>query len=221
MGLVTHPPAVNATFGGVPTNDATKGLPKQVESICPDPGYSKDLYWSDTALGNIDPTIHPDFLDILRAARDLGFSHQQVASNGIKLADPEFAERAAEAGLHTVYLQFDGLDDRVYLQTRGRELLDTKLKAVESIRRSGMRIVHVPTIVGGINEDQVGKILQFAIDNIDVSTGIGYQPVALTGWIIPFCAYNGGFTHRTAIEAAHSVSMDEYQRQRAGTSTVH
>lgn len=46
-----------------------------------------------------------------------------------------------------------------------------------------MRIVYVPTIVGGVNEDQVGKILQFAIDNIDVSSGISYQPVAITGRI--------------------------------------
>jgi uncharacterized radical SAM superfamily Fe-S cluster-containing enzyme len=294
----------DSTYSGVPVNDITKGLPKRVESICPEPGcgkvitarmfeeqgkvymektcpehgYVKDLYWSDvelylkaerwefgdgrglmnpntrnvscpsdcgicdrhtshTVLGNIDltnrcnltcpicfananvtgkvyeptreqivdmlklyraeqpvagrvvqfsggePTIHPDFFGILRAARDLGFSHVQIASNGIKLADPDFAARAAEAGLHTIYLQFDGLDDRVYVQTRGRALLDTKMKAVESIRRAGMKIVYVPTIAGGINEDQVGKILQFAIDNIDVSSGISYQPVALTGRI--------------------------------------
>ncbi|MFB3852282.1 MAG: tetraether lipid synthase Tes [Vicinamibacterales bacterium] len=295
---------VNTTFGGVPINNITKGLPKFVDSVCPDPdcksvirarmfeeggkvymektcpvhGYFKDVYWSDvelylkaerwefgdypghlnpnthsevcprdcgvcqqhtshTALGNIDltnrcnltcpicfananvtgqvyeptreqvvemlrlyrkeqpvagrvvqfsggePTIHPDFFSILEAARDLGFSHQQIASNGIKLADPSFAQRAADCGLHTIYLQFDGLDDNVYRKTRGRELLDIKMKAVESIRRAGMRIVYVPTIAGGINEDQVGKILQFAIDNIDVSSGISYQPVALTGRI--------------------------------------
>ncbi|RPJ80088.1 MAG: radical SAM protein [Acidobacteria bacterium] len=130
-----------------------------------------------------EPTIHPDFFSILEAARDLGFSHQQIASNGIKLADPSFAQRAAECGLHTIYLQFDGLDDNVYKKTRGRELLDIKMKAVESIRKAGMRIVYVPTIAGGINEDQVGKILQFAIDNIDVSSGISYQPIALTGRI--------------------------------------
>jgi uncharacterized radical SAM superfamily Fe-S cluster-containing enzyme len=292
----------DATYSGARTNNITKGLPKNVESICPDPdcgrvimarlfaedgkvymektcpehGYVKDLYWSDvdlylkaekwefgdgaglsnpfthqevcprdcgicqehtshTALGNIDltnrcnltcpicfananvsgrvyepskdeviemlrlyrkeqpvagrvvqfsggePTIHPEFFDILRAARDLGFSHIQIASNGIKLADPDFTAKAAENGLHTVYLQFDGVDDRVYKQTRGRELFEIKLKAVEAVRRAGIRIVYVPTIAGGINEDQVGKILQFAIDNIDVSSGISYQPIAITG----------------------------------------
>jgi 7,8-dihydro-6-hydroxymethylpterin dimethyltransferase len=295
---------MNTTYSGVPTNNITKGLPKQVESICPDPdcgkvilarlfaedgkvymdktcpqhGYYKDLYWSDvelylkaekwefgdgkglsnpnterescprdcgicqshtshTALGNIDltnrcnltcpicfansnvtgkiyepskeqvmemlqlyrneqpvagrlvqfsggePTIHPDFLEILRGAREMGFSHIQVASNGIKFADPDFTMRAAEAGLHTIYLQFDGVDDHVYEKTRGRKLLDYKLKTVEAVRKAGIKIVYVPTIAGGINEDQVGKILRFALDNIDVSSGISYQPVAITGRI--------------------------------------
>ncbi|MFH1574641.1 MAG: radical SAM protein, partial [Acidobacteriota bacterium] len=113
----------------------------------------------------------------------MGFSHLQVASNGIKFADPEFTMRAAEAGLHTIYLQFDGVDDRVYKQTRGRDLLEYKLKAVEAARKAGIKIVYVPTIAKGINDDQVGKILQFALDNIDISSGISYQPVAFTGRI--------------------------------------
>jgi uncharacterized radical SAM superfamily Fe-S cluster-containing enzyme len=128
-----------------------------------------------------EPTIHPEFFDILRDAQELGFAHQQIASNGIRLSDPDFAARAAEAGLHTVYLQFDGLDNRVYTQLRGRPLLDIKMKAVESIRRAGMKIVFVPTIAKTINDDQVVPILRFAIENIDVTSGISYQPVALTG----------------------------------------
>jgi uncharacterized radical SAM superfamily Fe-S cluster-containing enzyme len=128
-----------------------------------------------------EPTIHPDFIEILRGAKELGYSHIQVASNGIKFADADFTARAAEAGLHTIYLQFDGVDDHVYKQTRGRELFEYKLKTVEAVRKAGIKIVYVPTIAGGINEDQVGKILQFALDNIDVSSGISYQPVAITG----------------------------------------
>ncbi|MEK7841369.1 MAG: radical SAM protein, partial [Deltaproteobacteria bacterium] len=60
-----------------------------------------------------EPTIHPRFLDIVRAAKDMGFSHIQTASNGIKLADPDFAMKAREAGLQYIYLQMDGVDDEV------------------------------------------------------------------------------------------------------------
>lgn len=128
-----------------------------------------------------EPTLHPEFLAILAGARSLGFSHIQVASNGLKLADADFTARAAEAGLHTVYLQFDGLDDRVYRQTRGRNLLEIKQQAIESIRRAGLKVVYVPTIARGVNDDQVGPILRFALDHLDVSSGISFQPIALTG----------------------------------------
>ncbi len=130
-----------------------------------------------------EPTIHPDFLRVISAARDMGFSHIQIASNGITLAESGFAEKCAEAGLHTVYLQFDGVDDEVYEFTRGRKLMDIKRRALENIHKAGMKACLVPTIVKGINDDQVPKILQFAIDNIHVVSAIAYQPVAFTGRI--------------------------------------
>jgi uncharacterized radical SAM superfamily Fe-S cluster-containing enzyme len=130
-----------------------------------------------------EPTLYPRFLDVLRAAKEMEFSHIQAASNGIKLSDPKFAEECAKAGLHTVYLQFDGISDEVYRKTRGRPLFAIKEKAIESIRRSGMKIVFVPTVVKGFNDHEVGKILQYSIDNIDVISGISFQPVAFTGRI--------------------------------------
>ncbi len=130
-----------------------------------------------------EPTIHPRWLDALRLAKEMGFSHIQAASNGIKLADPEFARQSKEAGLQTVYLQFDGVCDDIYRRTRGQSLWETKLQAIDSIRKAGMKIIFVPTIVKGLNDHQVGDILRLAIENIDVVSGISYQPVAFTGRI--------------------------------------
>lgn len=130
-----------------------------------------------------EPTIHPDFLRILEAAKGMGFSAIQIATNGIKLADPEFAQRAKEAGLHSLYLQFDGLDDETYLRTRGRKLLKTKLKVIENARKTGMKVVLVPTVVNTVNDDKLGDIVRFAIENVDVISGISFQPVAFTGRI--------------------------------------
>ncbi len=132
-----------------------------------------------------EPTIHPRFLDILKAANSMGFSHLQIASNGIRIAkDLEFAKQSKEAGLYTVYLQFDGTRDEAYQRTRGLSgLWELKKRAVENARTAGLRIVLVPTIIKTINDDQVGNILQFAIDNSDVISGISYQPVSFTGRI--------------------------------------
>jgi 7,8-dihydro-6-hydroxymethylpterin dimethyltransferase len=132
-----------------------------------------------------EPTLHPDWFRILKKAGEMGFSHVQCATNGIKFADdPSFAEKSREAGLHTLYLQFDGVDPALYEKIRGRkDLLDVKMRAIENVRKAGLKIVYVPTIAGGINDDQVPKIVQFALDTIDVCSGISFQPVAITGRI--------------------------------------
>jgi uncharacterized radical SAM superfamily Fe-S cluster-containing enzyme len=132
-----------------------------------------------------EPTMHPDWFRILKKAGEMGFSHVQCATNGLKFAqEPDFAEKSREAGLHTLYLQFDGLDPALYEKIRGRkDLLDIKMQAIENVRKAGLKIVYVPTIVGGLNDDQVPKIVQFALDTIDVCSGISFQPVSITGRI--------------------------------------
>jgi uncharacterized radical SAM superfamily Fe-S cluster-containing enzyme len=130
-----------------------------------------------------EPTIYPRFLDVLRMAREMGFSHLQAATNGIKFTDLEFAEQCKEAGLHTLYLQFDGVCDDIYRRTRGVALWEKKLKCIENVRKAGLKIVFVPTIVKGVNDHQIGDILRLALEYIDCTSGISFQPVAFTGRI--------------------------------------
>jgi len=134
-----------------------------------------------------EPTIYPRFLDVVKKASELGFSQVQVATNGIKIAkDPEFVQKMIDCGMHTLYLQFDGLREENYIEVRGRPLLDIKKKVIENCRntkRKPLATVLVPTIINGINDDQVGEILKFAIENIDVVRGVNYQPVSFTGRI--------------------------------------
>ncbi len=131
-----------------------------------------------------EPTIHPDFLRIIAKARDMGFSHIQIATNGLKMAQFDFARRCLDAGLHTLYLQFDGVGEDAYRETRNYPgIWDKKLATIENCRRLGMKICLVPTIVKGVNDDQVGEIFHFAVRNIDVVSAISYQPVSFSGRI--------------------------------------
>lgn len=130
-----------------------------------------------------EPTIYPYFFEALKMAKDMGFSHIQIATNGILFNDIEFAQRAKEAGLHTLYLQMDGTDDEIYRRTRGEKLWEMKMKTIENCRKVGLKIVFVPTIVKGYNDNQIGNIVRCAIENIDVISGISFQPVAFTGRI--------------------------------------
>src|SRR5437867_2689692 len=137
-----------------------------------------------------EPTIYPQFPEIVKAAKDMGFPQVQVATNGIRLATEDgFLDKVAEAGLNTIYLQFDGLREENYIKARGRPLLDIKLKVIERVReRKGKSlatptICFVPTMVNSFNDDQAGEILNYAIKNRDVVKGVNFQPVSLTGRI--------------------------------------
>jgi uncharacterized radical SAM superfamily Fe-S cluster-containing enzyme len=128
-----------------------------------------------------EPTMHPEFPRILRIARDLGFTHVQAATNGSRFVDLDYARLCEEAGLHTLYLQFDGVSDEVYLKLRGRRLLEQKIAVVNNILKTNMRIGLVPTIASGINVDQIGPLFDFALKYSRHITGISFQPAALTG----------------------------------------
>lgn len=131
-----------------------------------------------------EPTVHPRFFDIVKAAKELGFAQVQVATNGIEFAKSvEFCRKSKEAGLNTIYLSFDGVSDDIYIRARNRKMLHVKQQVIDNLRKLEHHpsVVLVPTVVKGLNDKQVGDILKFALDNADVVRGVNYQPVAFTG----------------------------------------
>jgi len=132
-----------------------------------------------------EPTVREDLPDLVRMANELGFQHVEVDSNGIKMAESvDYCRELKEAGLSTVYLQFDGVTPEPYKVARGFDLLDIKKQALRNLKASGFRsVVLVPVLVGGVNTDQVGDIIRFAVENRDVVRCVNFQPVAITGRI--------------------------------------
>ncbi len=129
-----------------------------------------------------EPTLSPHFLPAIRYARKLGYFSVQCATNGVRFAQEEdFAREAAEAGLRFAYLQFDGVGNENNQHRKVGNLFDVKLQAIENLRRYGVDITLVTTIVNGVNNHQVGDILRFAIENIDKINAVAFQPVSFTG----------------------------------------
>jgi len=129
-----------------------------------------------------EPTVRKDIVDLIKLAKEEGFSHTQIATNGIKLAtNPQLAIDLKEAELNTVYLQFDGVTEEPYLKNRGKNLLPWKLQAIENCRKADLGIVLVPTLVKGVNDQQIGDIVRFAIENLDIIRGVNFQPVSFAG----------------------------------------
>jgi uncharacterized radical SAM superfamily Fe-S cluster-containing enzyme len=129
-----------------------------------------------------EPTLSPHFLEATRYARQVGYFCVQCASNGIRFAqEPEFCHEAKAAGLRLCYLQFDGVTNEANSHRKIGNLFDVKLRAIENLAAAGIDVVLVVTVVNGVNQDQVGPIVQFAIDNADKVTVVSFQPVSFTG----------------------------------------
>src|SRR5437868_2976080 len=129
-----------------------------------------------------EPTMSPYFLDAVRYAKKVGYNSVQAATNGIEFAkSKEFAKAAFEAGLRYAYLQFDGIGNAANSHRLVGNLFDVKLRAIENLWSAGVDIVPVITIVNGINNEQVGRVVQFALDNPKKINFLSFQPVSFTG----------------------------------------
>ena len=129
-----------------------------------------------------EPTVRKDIVELVKMAKEEGFTHVQIATNGIRLAKREnLAKELKEAGLNTVYLAFDGVTPEPYIYNRGRDLLEDKIQAIENCRKVGLGVVLVPTLVKGINDHQVGEIIKFAFDHNENIYGVNFQPVSFAG----------------------------------------
>jgi len=129
-----------------------------------------------------EPTLSPYFIDAVKYARKVGYNSVQAATNGIEFAkSKEFCRKAAEAGLRYVYLQFDGIGNAANSHRQVGNLFDVKLKAIDNLHEAGVEIVLVTTLVNTVNNEEVGPVIRFALDNPKKIGFIAFQPVSFTG----------------------------------------
>src|SRR5436190_7469162 len=129
-----------------------------------------------------EPTMSPYFLDALAYARKIGYNSVQAATNGIEFAkSKEFSKKAFEAGMRYAYLQFDGIGNDANSHRQIGNLFDVKLRAIENMHEAGIEIVLVVTIVNNVNNDQVGSVVKFAMENPKKIAFVSFQPVSFTG----------------------------------------
>ena len=152
-----------------------------------------------------EPTLHPNIIELVRYAKNLGIQDVAVSTNGLKLLEEDFANELAKTD-PVIYLQFDTFDPEVSKRIRGRDLVEEKKQAVEVCNELGMTTVLVPTLIAGINEHEIGALTKYALAQKKVF-GINFQPVALTGRV--------GFPDVATISVPKV--LDEIERQTDGT----
>lgn len=152
-----------------------------------------------------EPSVRDDLPAIVALGRTAGFEFVQLNTNGLRIADDTaYLTALKKAGLASVFLQFDAVDDEVYKRIRGRALLDIKLRAVKACGEAGIGVVLTPTLVPGVNTDGIGAILAKAIALSPTVRAVHFQPISYFGRYVTA----GGERHRltlpelmTAIEA--------------------
>jgi uncharacterized radical SAM superfamily Fe-S cluster-containing enzyme len=131
-----------------------------------------------------EPTLRAELPDMIRKAYELGFLQVMLITNGIKFKNLDYCKEIKETGLQTIYMQFDGTTPETWVQTRGFNLWPIKQRIIKNLRIAGFdSVVLVPTIARGVSDHEVGNIIQFAIDNIDIVRAVNFQPVSLCGRI--------------------------------------
>jgi len=134
-----------------------------------------------------EPTIHPNFFEILDYAKTLPIRHIMINTNGIKIAtDDSFTERLNEymPGIE-IYLQFDSFKSSVLTKLRGKDLQDNRKKALEKLNQLNIHTTLVATIERGQNNDEIGQIVDFAIKQKCVR-GVTFQPTQFAGRVENF-----------------------------------
>jgi hypothetical protein len=153
-----------------PTRQQMREMLRKIRGEKPVPGNAVQLTGGE-------PCLRPDLLEIIQDIKELGFDHIQLNTNGIRLSqDPKLAARVRHAGVNTLYLSFDGVSEK----TNPKNHFEIP-RTLDNCREAGLGIVLVPTIIRGVNDHEVGDIVRFGFENIDVIRGINYQPVSLVG----------------------------------------
>ncbi len=123
-----------------------------------------------------EPTIREDLFDIIRMAKELGFSHLQVNTNGLKLADSiDYCQRLKDEKVNTIYMSFDGVTKKT------NPWIEKNKKAIDNLRKINLKLVLVPVLIGDKNIHETGKIVKFALENIDIVRGVNFQPISFCG----------------------------------------
>lgn len=161
-----------------------------------------------------EPTTRNDLPQIARLGRELGFQHVMVNTNGIRIAeDIEYLLNLKQSGVDTIYLQFDGVTSNVYNRIRNVDLLDTKLQTLKNCAQVEIGVVLVPTVVPGINNHQLGDIIQFAKKWMPTVKGIHFQPVSYFGRCLKEPNDEDRMTIPDVLEAIEAQTEGEVKRQ--------
>jgi len=131
-----------------------------------------------------EPSIHPQIIEILKELKKLPIDYLMLNTNGLRFAEDKiFADAISDIAMDggfEVYLQFDGMSDKVYKHFRGRKLLGKKLQVIEILQERKIPATLVMTVDKGVNDNEIADVIKFALNN-PIIRGVNIQPICFSG----------------------------------------
>ncbi len=158
-----------------------------------------------------EPTVHPEFFEILKLAQQLPIGHLLVNTNGIRIANERgFAQRLADVAPDLeIYLQFDSFRPEVLKALRATDLRNTHTRALKKLNENGIHTTLVATIRRGLNDDEMGQIIEYATEQPCVR-GVTFQPVQAAGRLEGYdSGYNNDRDRLTLTEIRRKI-LEQY-----------
>ena len=109
--------------------------------------------------------MHPDLLALIDHSQRLPVEQVVINTNGLELlrGDGLAAQLAARRPGLQLFLQLDGLDAESHLALRGADLLAHKHAVLAEIARHNLPTNLACTVVQGVNEGQLGALLELGL----------------------------------------------------------
>ncbi|WP_322746056.1 radical SAM protein [Nostoc sp. LEGE 06077] len=142
-----------------------------------------------------EPTIHPEFFEILDIAKTKPIKHLMINTNGVRIAkDKSFCDRLSQymPGIE-LYLQFDSFEKVALEELRGADLREVREKAIENLNEYNISTTLVVTVKKGLNDHEIGKIIDYALKQKCIR-GVTFQPIQVAGRLEGFDAKRDRYT---------------------------
>ena len=125
-----------------------------------------------------NPELRPDLIDIIKICKEEGYDHIQLNTQGTYIfqKDVRFAKEIKKSGVNTIYLSFDGVSKK----TNPKNHWEVPY-IFRNFRKANLGTVLVPTVIKEINDREIGSMVNFALNNLDIVRGVNFQPVSLVG----------------------------------------
>ena len=167
-----------------------------------------------------EPSLCNDLPEIISIAKDIGYRIIELVTNGIKIGkDLAFLNELKAKGLTAVYLQFDGLKKETTLKIRGRDMTEFRHKAVSAIRGAGLCCTLAVVVTRGINEGEIGDVVRYGVENIDVVRAINFQSAARFSGRFGIPKTYSGYSMQELldlIEAETGIAADTFRSEHIG-----